>query len=101
VQAQIAVYNLIRPGVSWVDCHKAAEAAIIKGLVGIGLVIPGDESIEGLVDRRLGAVFMPHGLGHLIGIDKHDVGGYLPGHPEWILLPGLSRSEQRVCYKPT
>ena len=89
LQAQIAVYEMIRPGVSWVDCHQAAEGAILKGLIEIGLVQKGDQTVAELVAMRLGAVFMPHGLGHLIGIDTHDVGGYLPGHPERIQEPGL------------
>ena len=36
-----------------------------------------------------GRVFQPHGLGHFIGCDVHDVGGYLDGHPERDTQPGL------------
>ena len=89
LNAQIAVYNMLQPGVSYVDCHKAGEKEILKALVGLDIVLPGDKTLEELVEMRLGAVFMPHGLGHLIGIDTHDVGGYTPGCPERLLQPGL------------
>ena len=90
LNAQIAVYALAKPGVSYVDCHKTAEAEILKALVEIGIVVLGNsKTIDDLVELRLGAVFMPHGLGHLLGLETHDVGGYLPGHPERSPLPGL------------
>lgn len=89
LNAQRAVYRILKPGVSWIDCHKAAEAAILQQLIEIGIVIAGDKTIADLVEMRLGAVFMPHGLGHFIGIDTHDVGGYLPGTPERSNLVGL------------
>ena len=89
LNAQVAVYEMLKPGVSWMECHKAAEVEILRQLAEIGIVVPGDKTLEELVELRLGAVFMPHGLGHFIGIDTHDVGGYLPGHPSRSTLPGL------------
>lgn len=41
--------------------------------------------VTDMMAQRLGAVFMPHGLGHLLGIDTHDPGGY----PEVILIHTL------------
>lgn len=52
-----------------------------------GLVV-GD--IEGAMAANIGAVFMPHGLGHFLGIDTHDVGGY-PGSSKRPTLAGYSR----------
>lgn len=35
-----------------------------------------NRDIDDMMAKRLGAVFMPHGLGHFLGIDTHDPGGY-------------------------
>lgn len=46
---------------------------------------------------------MPHGLGHFIGIDTHDVGGYLNGHPTRSDKPGMKSLrtarvvQERMC----
>lgn len=74
--ASRAVMAALRPGVSWVDMHKLAERKILEHLVQMG-VLQGD--VEEMMKVRLGAVFMPHGLGHFMGVDTHDVGGYPQG----------------------
>ncbi|XP_078439352.1 metallopeptidase M24 family protein isoform X1 [Wolffia australiana] len=76
LKAHDYVIASMRPGVNWVDMHKLAERTILEGLKEVG-IIHGD--IDDMMDRRLGAVFMPHGLGHLLGIDTHDPGGYPKG----------------------
>ncbi|KAI4379994.1 hypothetical protein MLD38_006228 [Melastoma candidum] len=86
LQAHDAVIAAMKPGVSWVEMHKLAERFIIESLKKGGILF-GD--VEEMMFHRLGAVFMPHGLGHLLGIDTHDPGGYLQG-PERSKEPGLS-----------
>eukprot|EP00898_Chlorokybus_atmophyticus_P006858 jgi/Chlat1/7173/Chrsp57S06838 len=83
--AQSAVIESLEPGVSWVDMHRLAERQILEHLLRAGFL---KGSIEELVSKHIGAVFMPHGLGHLLGIDTHDVGGY-PAGTERIDEPGI------------
>ena len=66
--------------------HRLAERTILTGLVELGC-LTGD--IEEMLAKRIGYIFMPHGLGHLVGLDCHDVGGYLPTTPERNKEPGL------------
>ena len=90
LNAQRAVFEILKPGTSWVDCHKAAEEAVLTAMVELKVVKMCDGfTLKDMVDIRLGSVFMPHGLGHFIGIDTHDVGGYLPSYPERQSGPGL------------
>ena len=91
---------------SWVEMHRVAEREILKGLIGCGVLTIGEKDantnngekedsmakvIENMLEVDLGAVFMPHGLGHLIGIDTHDVGGYAEGTPPRSERPGLRK----------
>lgn len=79
------VMKNVKPNVSWVDMHLLAERTQLEHLKDAGLV-QGD--IDEMMNARVGAVFMPHGLGHMIGIDTHDVGGYLEPQTR-STLPGL------------
>lgn len=85
LDANRRVMKAVRPGVSWVEMHLLAERTQLEHLKEAGLV-QGD--IDEMMKVRLGALFMPHGLGHLIGIDTHDVGGYLDPQSR-STLPGL------------
>uniref|UniRef100_A0A8C1NRK1 Xaa-Pro dipeptidase n=1 Tax=Cyprinus carpio TaxID=7962 RepID=A0A8C1NRK1_CYPCA len=80
-----AVMAAIKPGVKWTDMHRLADRVHLEELLKIGILCG---SVEEMLKVHLGSVFMPHGLGHLLGIDVHDVGGY-PEGIERIDEPGL------------
>ncbi|XP_014677679.1 PREDICTED: xaa-Pro dipeptidase-like [Priapulus caudatus] len=80
-----AVIAACKPGVSWVDMHRLADRIQVEELRNAGL-LRGD--VEEMLAAHVGALFMPHGLGHFMGCDTHDVGGYPPG-TERIDAPGL------------
>lgn len=73
-----AVHNKARDGVNWVDMHKLANRVLLEKLRDGGLV-KGD--IDEMIAAGINEIFQPHGLGHLIGLDVHDVGGYLEHCP--------------------
>ncbi|XP_057568050.1 xaa-Pro dipeptidase isoform X2 [Hippopotamus amphibius kiboko] len=82
-----SVMNTMKPGVWWPDMHRLADRIHLEELSRIGILTG---SVDAMVQAHLGAVFMPHGLGHFMGIDVHDVGGY-PEGVDRIDEPGLRR----------
>lgn len=72
VDAHDHVYDIARPGLKWWDAHFAAARVITERLQDLGLM-------KGNVDDSLAAgahaMFFPHGLGHAMGMDVHDMEG--------------------------
>lgn len=62
--------NAIKPGIAYRDIHFDAARTITKGLKAMGLM-QGD--VEEAVQAGAHAMFFPHGLGHMIGLDVHDM----------------------------
>lgn len=71
---QSQVMEKIKPGVLWDDLHLLSHRVLIKHFLKLGLFQNGSE--EEIFDSKVSVWFYPHGLGHLLGMDTHDVGGY-------------------------
>ena len=63
----------IKIGLSYVELQKTMHHKIAKLLVDFDLV---DCSPEAAVEERITDIFFPHGIGHLLGLQTHDVGGH-------------------------
>lgn len=91
--AHDACIEKIRPGVEYRDLHLLAAQVIVEGLVDLGILRGG---VSDLLERDAQALFFPHGVGHLLGLDVHDMEdlGDLAGYEL-----GRSRSDRfGLCY---
>ena len=78
LDTQKAVIAAAKPGVPWPDMARLSAKVMAEGLLKAGLFQNGTP--EEIVNSGAMAVFYPHGLGHGMGLDCHEVGGWEPGH---------------------
>lgn len=72
--AQQELLTEIKPGVNYYDLHVSMHLKIGRILEQFGFIsIDADSAYQ----KGITSAFMPHGLGHFIGLQVHDVGGFL------------------------
>jgi Xaa-Pro dipeptidase len=96
LEAQKQVIQSSKPEVKMEDLHILAARVMMQGLKDAGLV---KGSIDDLMENDIFALFFPHGLGHFLGLDTHDVGGY-PKGVERIERPGIKYLRMRRTLQP-
>lgn len=80
--SQLAAIDAVKPGVRYLDVHRRAGLVLVEGLIALGIL---RGSAPELYARGAAALFFPHGIGHLLGLDVHDMedlgdrAGYAPG----------------------
>ncbi len=95
--AQIKIYDLVlksqmdaiamaKPGTTMVDIHKKVCDVLTEGLLSLGLL---SGKREDLVKDGGFRRFFPHGTGHWLGMDVHDVGLYKHGEEPRKLEVGM------------
>lgn len=83
LSAQLAAMSQIKPGVHITQVHRAAAQELTRGLKGLG-VLKG--TVSELVKKGAYKPWFPHGIGHSLGIDVHDVS---PGDQLGVLQKGM------------
>jgi Xaa-Pro aminopeptidase len=72
LNSQMRAIEAVSPGVSNKDLHLLSAKSIVDGLSSLGIMKGNpDESVQ----KGAHALFFPHGLGHMMGLDVHDLEG--------------------------
>ena len=93
LNAQNGAIALMKPGVSWISVSATADSILEEGLYAIGIIKSKNRSEL----RR----FFPHGLGHAVGLDVHDVNAQtLEAGMIYTVEPGLYIPEDAADVDP-
>jgi Xaa-Pro aminopeptidase len=68
-----AIQNLSEPNATMVSYHNSAIKVLTQGLIDLGILTG---SIESNIENKTYQKYYPHGTGHFLGLDVHDVGQY-------------------------
>ncbi len=95
LKTQVSCVEMVRPGVTHDELKAHSVEMLTEGMVELGLLQgkPAD-----LIKEEKYKQFYMHGLGHLLGIDVHDVGIYYYGKDSRALEPGVVMTVEPGIY---
>lgn len=95
LEAQMSCVEMVRPGTTHDQLKTHSIEVLTKGMVRLGL-LKGDP--EDLIEKKKYEQFYMHGLGHMLGIDVHDVGRYYFEKKSRALEPGVVMTVEPGIY---
>ena len=95
LKAQMACVEMVRPGTTHDQLKQHSIEVLTEGMVELGL-LQGEP--EALIKEKQYEKFYMHGLGHMLGIDVHDVGRYYFGEESRALEPGVVMTVEPGLY---
>lgn len=82
-EAQLELCDAVGPRVNYPDIHFLAHQKMAGILARFKFV---DLDAEAIVEKKISSAFFPHGVGHLLGLQVHDVGGF-QADPQGTTIP--------------
>lgn len=70
LKANLESIKMARPGITYWEVHLHATTTLVQGLIQLGLM---KGNAAEAAKQGAHALFMPHGLGHMLGLDVHDM----------------------------
>jgi Xaa-Pro aminopeptidase len=95
LKAQMACVEMVRPGITHDQLKQRSIEILTEGMVELGLLKGKPEEL--IKDKKHEQFYM-HGLGHMLGIDVHDVGRYYYGAESRALEPGVVMTVEPGIY---
>lgn len=84
----LASVQALRPGIPYMDVYDLSAKVMVEGLKDLGLM---KGHAEDAVREGAHALFYPHGLGHMMGLDVHDMENF---GELWVGYNGQPKSTQ-------
>ncbi|MDY5969554.1 MAG: aminopeptidase P family protein [Bacteroidales bacterium] len=71
--ANMEALKAIKPGITYKEVHTAASRVLAQGYKELGIL---KGNLDDIVENGAHSLMMPHGLGHMMGLDVHDMENY-------------------------